>query len=186
MKGKLSLRASVTSELIFEGCRIPKSAALPGAVGLKSALMCLNRARNSIAWGAVGAARACFEQTLDYARERKQFGKPIAGFQLVQNKLVEMWNEIVKAQLLILHVARREDQGDHDPVRISVAKRNNVRMALQVARTCRDILGANGIVDDYVVMRHMCNLEAVSTYEGTHDIQTLIVGRALTGMSAFV
>jgi glutaryl-CoA dehydrogenase len=185
IEGKLSLRASITSELVFDGCRVPASNALPGAVGLKTAFACLNRARYSIAWGAVGAATACFEEALDYARQRAQFGKPIAGFQMVQEKLVEMWSEIEKAWLLVHRVGRLSEAGKAEPAAISAAKRNNVRMALEVARAARDVLGANGIVDAYGAMRHMCNLEAVSTYEGTHDIHTLVVGQRLTGIGAF-
>lgn len=185
IQGKLSLRASVTAELVLEDCRIPLRNALPGAVGLRSALECLNRARYSIAWGAIGAASACFEEALEYAKNRVQFARPIAGYQLVQEKLVEMWNEINKAQLMTLRLGQLLERGLEDPTPISVAKRNNVKMALQAARTAREILGANGVVDDYVSMRHACNLEAVYTYEGTHDIHTLIVGQALTGIAAF-
>lgn len=185
VQGKLSLRASVTGELVFDDCRIPDDQVLPEALGLRAALMCLNRARYSIAWGALGAAMGCFEETLAYARNRVQFGRPIAGFQLVQAKLAEMWTELTKAQLLAIRMGRLAEQDRLDPTAISMAKRNNVRMALEVARTCRDILGANGIVDDYSVMRHMCNLESVSTYEGTHDIHTLILGEKLTGLQAF-
>ena len=185
IQGKLSLRASVTAELVFEDCRIPLRNALPGAVGLRSALACLNRARYSIAWGAIGAASACFEEALEYAKNRVQFTRPIAGYQLVQEKLVEMWNEINKAQLMTLRLGQLVERGLEDATPISVAKRNNVRMALQAARAAREILGANGVVDDYVSMRHACNLEAVYTYEGTHDIHTLIVGQALTGIAAF-
>jgi glutaryl-CoA dehydrogenase len=183
--GKLSLRASVTSELLFEECRIPATSALPGAIGLKTAFMCLNRARYGIAWGAIGSACACFEEALDYAQHRVQFDRPIAGFQLVQAKLVDMWSEITKAQLLALRLGQLLAQGSQDPTPISAAKRNNVRMALEVARSAREILGANGIVDEYGAMRHACNLEAVLTYEGTHDIHTLAIGQKLTGVSAF-
>jgi glutaryl-CoA dehydrogenase len=183
--GKMSLRASVTAELLFEDCRIPAENALPEAVGLRSALACLNRARYSIAWGAIGSASACFEEALEYAKNRVQFTRPIAGYQLVQEKLVTMYNEIVKAQLLTLRLAQVVDRSWEDATAISVAKRNNVKMALEAARTGREILGANGVVDDYACMRHACNLEAVYTYEGTHDIHTLIVGQRLTGIAAF-
>jgi glutaryl-CoA dehydrogenase len=185
IEGKLSLRASVTSELSFEDCRIPSTALLPGAQGLKAALQCLNRARYSIAWGSIGAGWACFDEALAYAKERVQFGRPIAGFQLVQAKLAETWLALAQAELVNHRVGRLAEEGKADPVAISLAKRNSVRTALEAARTCRDILGANGIVDAYVSMRHMCNLEAVSTYEGTHDIHTLILGERLTGLSAF-
>jgi len=185
IKGKMSLRASATAELVFEECRIPVSHALPGAVGLRSALACLDRARYGIAWGAIGSATACFDEALEYAKNRVQFTRPIAGYQLVQEKLVTMWNEINKAQLLTLRLSQLVERGWEDPTPISVAKRNNVKMALDAARMGREILGANGIVDDYACMRHACNLEAVYTYEGTHDIHTLIVGQKLTGIAAF-
>jgi glutaryl-CoA dehydrogenase len=183
--GKLSLRASVTSELLLDQCRIPKDHALPGAIGLKTALKCLNRARYSIAWGAIGSGSACFEEALDYAQHRVQFDRPIGGYQLVQSKLVDMWSELTKGQLLVLRVGQLLAQGSDDPTPISAAKRNNVHMALRVARTAREILGANGIVDEYGAMRHACNLEAVYTYEGTHDIHTLAIGEKLTGLNAF-
>ena len=147
--------------------------------------MCLNQARYGIAWGAIGAAKACFEEALDYSRERVQFDRPIAGYQLVQQKLVKMYTDIIQAELLCHQLAKLKEAGKVHPVAISVAKRNNVAMALDAARVARDILGANGIVDDYCPMRHMCNLESIYTYEGTHDIHTLIVGQALTGLAAF-
>ncbi|MBI5166604.1 MAG: acyl-CoA dehydrogenase family protein [candidate division NC10 bacterium] len=185
IQGKFSLRASVTSELSFEDCWIPVENLLPKTEGLKSALMCLNQARYGIAWGAVGAAMACYEAALNYAKERVQFGKPIASFQLVQRKLVHMLTEITKAQLLCLHLGRLKDSGKARHTHISLAKMNNVEKALEIARMARDILGAYGIVDDYPVIRHLCNLESVYTYEGTHDIHTLILGQDITGISAF-
>jgi len=186
MKGKHSLKASVTSELIFEDCWIPENNLLPRGKGLKSPLMCLTQARYGIAWGAVGAAMACYDTALNYARTRIQFDKPIASFQLVQNKLVYMLTEITKAQLLCLQLGRLKDQGKARHTQVSLAKRNNVDIALEIARLARDILGANGILDEYPVMRHMANLESVNTYEGTFDIHTLIVGEDITGISAFV
>jgi glutaryl-CoA dehydrogenase len=183
--GKFSLRASVTSELIFEDCKIPAENILPHSQGLKSPLMCLNQARYSIAWGALGAAKACYTAALNYAKERIQFGKPIAAFQLVQKKLVDMLTEITKGQLLCLQLGRLKDQGKVHHTQISMAKMNNVQKALDIARTARDILGAYGIVDEYPIIRHMCNLETVNTYEGTYDIHTLILGEHITGYSAF-
>ena len=185
IEGKLSLRASVTSELIFDNCRIPADNRLPDAKGLRAALMCLNSARFGIAFGSIGAAIGCFEEALDYAKHRIQFDRPIAGFQLIQQELVELYSEIVKAQLLCIRLGQLKDRGTVNPAAISVAKRNNVTMALRAARTCRDILGGSGITDEYSAMRHMCNLESVSTYEGTYNVHTLIVGQALTGISAF-
>jgi len=185
IQGKFSLRASVTSELIFEDCRIPAENILPLSYGLKSPLMCLNQARYSIAWGAIGAAKACYTTALQYAQERIQFGKPIASFQLVQKKLVDMITEITKGELLCLQLGRLKDQGKVHHAQISMAKMNNVQKALEIARTARDILGAYGIVDEYPVIRHMCNLETVNTYEGTYDIHTLILGEHITGISAF-
>jgi glutaryl-CoA dehydrogenase len=185
IKGKLSFRASFTSELSFEDCRIPAANRLPGAKGLKAALQSLNQARYSIAWGSIGAALACFHAALDYSKERVQFDRPIAGFQLIQEKLVWMATEITKAQLLAYQLGRLKDQGRAEPVQISMAKMNNVATALETARTAREILGANGISDEYPVIRHMCNLESVKTYEGTHQIHTLIIGQHLTGLSAF-
>lgn len=183
--GKYSLRASVTSQLIFSDCRIPASAMLPKATGLKFALMCLNQARYGIAWGAVGAAADCYETALRYALEREQFDRPIASFQLVQRKLVRMLTEITKAQALVHQLGRLRDRGIDEVPLVSLAKRNNVAMALEVARAARDVLGAAGITDEHPVGRHMTNLESVKTYEGTHDIHTLIVGADITGLSAF-
>lgn len=183
--GKLSFRASITSELHFEDCRIPAENLLPGTDGLKSALMCLNQARYSIAWGALGAAMACYETALRYAKERIQFGRPIASFQLVQRKLVWMLTEITKGQLLCLRLGRLKDAGKLRYTQVSMAKMNNVEKALEIARMARDILGASGIVDEYPVFRHLANLETVYIYEGTHDIHTLIIGRDITGLDAF-
>ena len=185
IEGKLSLRASVTSELVFEDCRIPKDNMLPDALGLSAPLSCLNQARYGIAWGAVGAAEACFEEALEYALTRIQFGKPIARFQLVQEKLVKMWTEIAKAQLFVYRLAQLKEAGKATHYAVSAAKRNNVAMALDIARSARSVLGASGIVDEYSAMRHMNNLESVYTYEGTHDMHTLIIGEKLTGMPAF-
>jgi glutaryl-CoA dehydrogenase len=182
---KLSLRASVTSELMLQDCVIPEENVLPGSSGLKSPLMCLSQARYGIAWGAVGAAMSCFDAALKYSKERVQFGRPIAGFQLTQKKLAEMATEITKAQLLCLHLGRMKDEGRVKPVHISMGKMNNVAMALECARTARGILGANGIIGDYPIMRHMCNLESVYTYEGTNEVHTLILGQHLTGIPAF-
>ncbi|MFP5260308.1 MAG: acyl-CoA dehydrogenase family protein [Blastocatellia bacterium] len=184
-KHKLSLRASVTSELFFEDCLIPEENILPKSGGLKSPLMCLTQARYGIAWGAVGAALNCFDTALKYSKERVQFGRPIGGFQLTQQKLVTMLSEISKAQLLCLHIGRIKDAGTVKPAQVSLAKMNNVAMALDVARAARSILGANGITGEYPVMRHMANLESVYTYEGTHEVHTLILGQYLTGISAF-
>jgi glutaryl-CoA dehydrogenase len=184
--GKWSLRASVTSGLSLQDARIPESNMLPGAAGLKSPLMCLNQARYGISWGALGAAFACYDTALNYSKIRKQFhDMPIAGHQLVQEKLVWMASEIAKGQLLSLHVGRLKDAGKVGHQHISMAKRNNVWMALECARTARDVLGANGITEDYPIMRHMMNLESVKTYEGTHDIHTLILGQHLTGLGAY-
>ncbi len=184
--GKWSLRASVTSSLSLQDVKIPACNLLPKSDGLKSPLMCLNQARYGIAWGAVGAAMACYDTALQYAGFRKQFhDQPIASHQLVQEKLVWMINEITKGQLLALQVGRLKDQGKAKPQHISMAKRNNVWMALECARMARDILGANGIADEYPVFRHMANLESVKTYEGTHDVHTLIIGNSITGIDAF-
>ncbi len=184
--GKWSLRASVTSGLTLRDVRVPAANLLPGATGLKAALMCLNQARYGIGWGAIGAAMDCFNTALIYSKTRKQFrNQPIAGHQLVQEKLVWMASEISKAQLLSLHVGRLKDKGDAGHQHISMAKRNNVWMALECARLARDILGANGVTEDYPVMRHSMNLESVKTYEGTHDIHTLILGQSLTGIAAY-
>jgi glutaryl-CoA dehydrogenase len=184
--GKWSLRASVTSGLSLQDVRIPETNMLPGAAGLKSPLMCLNQARYGISWGALGAAMSCYDTALNYAKIRKQFhDMPIAGHQLVQEKLVWIANEIAKGQLLSLHVGRLKDAGKVGHQHISMAKRNNVWMALECARMARDVLGANGITEDYPIMRHMMNLESVKTYEGTHDIHTLILGQHLTGIGAY-
>ncbi|MGH7428172.1 MAG: acyl-CoA dehydrogenase family protein [Candidatus Methylomirabilaceae bacterium] len=184
IEGKFSFRASVTSELILEDCLIPETNLLPQAQGLRAALMCLNQGRYGIAWGAIGAAIACYDAAVSYARTRVQFNRPIASFQLVQDKLVTMLTEITKAQLLCLRLGRLKDSGRMLHTQVSLAKRNNVAFALDIARLARDILGAYGIVDDYPVIRHLMNLETVKTYEGTHDIQTLILGRDITGISA--
>ena len=184
--GKWSLRASVTSSLTLEDVRVPAANLLPGTGGLKSPLLCLNQARYGIGWGAIGAAAACYDTALQYAKTRKQFhDQPISSHQLVQEKLVWMASEISKAQLLALHVGRLKDAGKAGHQHISMAKRNNVWMALECARTARDILGANGITDDYPIMRHMMNLESVKTYEGTHDIHALILGQHLTRIAAY-
>ena len=185
--GKWSLRASVTSGLSLSDCQIPEENLLPGVTGLRGPLSCLNQARYGIGWGAIGAAMACYDTALQYAKTRKQFAnKPIASHQLVQEKLAWMITEIVKAQLLALHVGRLKDKGKADPSHISMLKMNNVAIALETARKSRDILGANGIVDDYCVMRHMNNLESVYTYEGTNDIHKLIIGEKITGIPAFM
>ena len=184
--GKWSLRASVTSGLSMQDVKVPASALLPKSGGLKSPLMCLNQARYGIAWGGIGAAMSCYDTALQYSKERKQFrNQPIASHQLVQEKLAWMINEITKGQLLVLQVGRLKDAGKSQHYPISMAKRNNIWMALECARMARDILGANGIADDYPIMRHMMNLESVKTYEGTHDIHTLIIGAQVTGIDAF-
>ena len=184
--GKWSLRASITSGLTLQDVHIPASNLLPGTGGLKSPLMCLNQARYGISWGAIGAAMDCYSNALQYAKFRKQFrGQPIASHQLIQDKLVWMVSEISKAQLLSLHVGRLKDAGKVGHQHISLAKRNNVWMALETARMARDILGANGITEDYPIMRHMMNLESVKTYEGTHDIHALILGQNITGIAAY-
>ncbi len=182
---KFSLRASHTGELVFEDCEIPAENQLPSAEGLKAPLKCLDSARFGISWGAVGAAMACYQTALEYAKERVQFSRPIAGYQLVQKKLVWMLTEITKAQLLALRVGRLRDRGEGHYTHVSMAKMNNVSVALEIARVARDILGANGITTEYPVIRHMLNLESVNTYEGTEDIHRLILGRAITGISAF-
>jgi len=185
--GKWSLRASVTSGLAFTDCEIPEENLLPNVVGLKGPLGCLNQARYGIGWGALGAAMACYDTALSYAKQRKQFNdRPIASHQLIQEKLVWMITEITKAQFLALQVGRLKDQGRVHPSHISMLKMNNVWMARETARLAREILGANGIVDDYVIMRHMNNLESVITYEGTHDIHKLVIGERITGISAFI
>ncbi len=184
--GKLSMRASVTSSLHFTDCRIPAAHALPLAKGLKSALACLNQARYGIGWGAVGAAEDCFDTARAYTLERKQFdNQPIASHQLVQKSLADLISALSQAKLLALHCGRLKDQGKLLPHQISLLKRNNVAMALDTARQCRDLLGANGVTDDYPFMRHMANLESVITYEGTHNIHTLVIGEALTGLPAY-
>ncbi len=185
MKGKHSLRASVTSELVFQDCFIPESNVLPKAHGLKAPLMCLSQARYGIAWGVLGAAMGCYDTALSYAKSRIQFDKPIAAFQLTQDKLVHMLTEITKGQLLCLQLGRLKDQGKVKFTQVSLAKRNNVYHALEIARMSREILGANGILDEYPVMRHAANLESVKTYEGTHEMHTLIVGEDVTGFAAF-
>ncbi len=185
MKGKHSLRASVTSELVFDNVRIPKDRILPNVAGLRGPFSCLNSARFGISWGALGAAMACYQSSVEYAQSRIQFGKPIAARQLVQNKLAWMLREITKGQLLALHLGQMKDNGTLEPVQISLAKMNNVDIALQIARVARDIHGANGILDEYPIMRHAANLESVFTYEGTHDIHNLILGRWITGIQAF-
>ena len=185
MKGKHSLRASITSELVFQDCRIPKDRLLPEVQGLKGPLSCLNQARFGIAWGSLGAAMGCFHSSVDYAKSRIMFKKPIASFQLVQNKLAWMLREITKGQLLAYHLGRAKDKGEATPEMISLGKMNNVDIALQIARNSRDIHGANGILNEYPIMRHMANLESVYTYEGTHDIHNLILGRWITGLQAF-
>jgi glutaryl-CoA dehydrogenase len=185
--GKLSLRASVTSGLSMTNCEVPTGSVLPGVQGLRGPISCLEQARYGIGWGVIGAAMACYETALSYAKQRVQFGgKPIASHQLVQEKLVWMITEITKAQFLALQVGRLKDQGRVHTSHISMAKMNNVWMARETARMARDILGANGIVEDYGIMRHMNNLESVYTYEGTHDIHKLVIGERITGISAFV
>jgi glutaryl-CoA dehydrogenase len=185
MHHKLSLRASVTSELILEGVRLPDTAVLPGVHGLRGPLSCLNEARYGIVWGVMGAARACLESALDYAKTRRQFGRPIAGFQLTQRKLADMVVELSKGTLLALHLGRLKDAGVLRPEQVSLGKLNNVREALAIAREARTILGANGITLEYPVIRHAANLESVLTYEGTAEIHQLILGRAITGLDAF-
>ncbi|BCR03584.1 acyl-CoA dehydrogenase [Desulfuromonas versatilis] len=186
MKGKWSLRASVTSELVLEDVLLDEEESLlPGVTGLKGPLSCLNQARYGIAWGALGAADACYECALDYAKTRIQFDKPIASFQLQQQKLARMVTELTKGQLLALQLARLKDKKKVTPAQISMAKMNNVHVALEICRSARTILAANGILGEYPVMRHMANLESVYTYEGTHDIHTLIIGQEVTGIAAF-
>ncbi|MGH9106808.1 MAG: acyl-CoA dehydrogenase family protein [Acidimicrobiales bacterium] len=182
---KWSLRASVTSELVLDGCRLPEGAVLPGAIGLRGPLSCLNEARYGIVWGALGAARACYEAALSYSVERRQFGKPIAAFQMTQAKLVDMAVEIEKGLLLAYHLGRLKEAGRLAPEQVSVGKLNNVREALKIARSARTILGANGITLEYPVIRHPANLESVLTYEGTSEVHQLVIGRVLTGENAF-
>lgn len=185
MKGKHSLKASVTSELIFQDVFVPESSRLPKAAGLKHALMCLNQARYGIAWGVTGSMMACYTAALEYAKSRIQFGKPIAAFQMTQEKLVYILTEITKAQLMNLQLGRMKDNGTLRHTHVSMAKRNNCEKALEIARISREILGANGILDEYPVMRHAANLESVKTYEGTHEMHTLIIGEDITGFAAF-
>ena len=184
-KRKHSLRASVTSELILQDVIVPEENLLPDAVGLKGPLGCLSQARFGIAFGVVGAAMACFHAAAEYSKSRVQFGRAIGGFQLVQEKLADMLTSITQAQLLCVQLGRLKERGTMKPEQISLAKRNNCEIALEVAREARDILGANGITAEYPVMRHMCNLESVKTYEGTHNIHTLVLGEAVTGLSAY-
>jgi glutaryl-CoA dehydrogenase len=185
MKGKHSLKASVTSELVFDNVFIPDENILPKTEGLKNALMCLNQARYGIAWGVVGSMLACYDSALSYAKSRVQFSKPIAAYQITQEKLVYMLTEITKSQLINLQLGRLKDQGKLKHTQVSFAKRNNCEKALEIARISREILGANGILDEYPVMRHAANLESVKTYEGTHEMHTLIIGEDITGFSAF-
>lgn len=182
---KWSLRASATGELVFDNVRVPKSHILPGVTGMRGPLSCLNQARYGIAWGALGAAMDCYDTALRYTREREQFGKPIAGFQLQQKKLAEMLTEITKGQLLVWRLATLKNEGRATPAQISMAKRNSVASALHIAREARQVLGAMGITGEYPIMRHMMNLESVVTYEGTHDIHLLITGMDITGINAF-
>ena len=182
---KISLRASVTSELVLDDVRLPEDAVLPEVTGMRGPLSCLSEARYGIVWGSMGAARACFETALDYAKTRSQFGKPIGAFQLTQKKLVEMAVEINKGMLLALHLGRMKDEGRVRPEQVSLGKLNNVHEALAICREARSILGANGITLEYPIVRHMNNLESVYTYEGTHEIHMLILGKALTGLDAF-
>ncbi len=182
---KYSLRASITSEMHMENCLVPADSILPGVAGMRGPLSCLTQARYGISWGAIGAAIACYVCARDYARDRLMFSKPIAAYQLVQAKLVEMITEITKAQLLSLRLGRMKDAGTMRPEQVSMAKMNNVSQALRIARMARDILGANGITDDYPVIRHMLNLETVNTYEGTEDVHRLIIGKDITGWDAF-
>lgn len=185
ISGKLSLRASVTAELVLDDAFVPEENLLPGAAGLKAPLKCLTQARYGIAWGVLGAAMACLDEVLAYTGERKIFGRPVASFQLTQAKLADMLTGITTGQLLALQLGRLKEAGRLRPEQVSMAKRHNVRMALETARTCRGMLGANGITDEYQAMRHMCNLESVDTYEGTYEIHTLAIGKDLTGLAAF-
>ena len=184
-KGKLSLRASVTGEIVLDEVRVPRANMLPGVQGLKGPLSCLTQARYGIGWGAMGAAMSCYERARSYTMDRVQFARPLAGFQLTQQKLVEMHNEIGKGMLLAHHLGRVKQAGKITPIQVSYLKRDNVRTALNIARTARSMLGGNGIMGEYHIMRHLCNLETVFTYEGTHEIHTLSIGRALTGLNAF-
>jgi glutaryl-CoA dehydrogenase len=184
-KHKHSLRASVTSELILEDVLVPESNRLPNARGLKAPLSCLTQARYGIAWGVLGAAMACYHSAVEYSKVRIMFGRPIGSFQMIQEKFAWMLTEITKGQLLCVQLGRLKERGEATPAQVSLAKRNNCEVALDIARAARDILGANGITAEYPVMRHMCNLESVKTYEGTHNIHTLVLGEAITGISAF-
>ncbi len=184
-KGKLSLRASDTSELVLQDVHIPKDAILPSSGGIKSPLMCLTQARYGISWGVLGAAIACFEEAIAYAKTRVMFDKPIGAFQIQQVRLADMLTEITKGQLVSLHLGRLKDAGNFTPTQVSLAKRNNVDIATNIAREARRLLGANGILAEYGALRHMANLESVYTYEGTHDVHSLILGQAITGLSAF-
>lgn len=184
-KRKFSLRASVTSELVFEDVRVPEANRLDGVRGLKGPLGCLTQARYGISWGGIGAAMACYDEVLNYTKGREQFGKPLAGFQLIQANLAEMVTEITKAQLVSWRLGKLKEAGKARPQHVSLAKRNNIKMALEIARMARDMLGANGVTAEYQSMRHMCNLESVYTYEGTHNIHTLIIGQDVTGIAAF-
>jgi len=185
IKGKWSLRASITGEIVLEDVRVPKENMLPEVQGLKGPLSCLSKARYGISWGAIGAAMDCYDAALRYSKERTQFGKPLGQFQLTQKKLAEMITEITKAQLLAWRLGSLANNGKATPSQISMAKRNNVWMALQIAREARQIHGGMGITNEYPMMRHMCNLETVLTYEGTHDIHLLITGMDVTGLNAF-
>jgi glutaryl-CoA dehydrogenase len=186
MKGKWSLRASVTSELILDNVIVDEARSmLPGITGIKGPLSCLTQARYGIAWGALGAADNCYQTALEYAKMRIQFGKPIASFQLQQRKLAEMVTELTKGQLLALQLGRLKDKGTYTPAQVSMAKMNNVNIAIDIARKARTMLGANGIMGEYPIMRHMNNLESVYTYEGTHDMHTLIIGQEVTGIAAY-
>ncbi len=185
MKGKHSLRASITSELVLQDCRIPGDRILPNVSGLKGPLSCLTQARYGIVWGALGAATGCYHSSVEYAKSRIMFDKPIGSFQLVQDKLAWMLREITKGQLLAYHLGRAKDKGEASPEMVSLGKMNNVDVALRIARMARDIHGANGILNEYPIMRHMANLESVYTYEGTHDIHNLILGKWITGIQAF-
>jgi glutaryl-CoA dehydrogenase len=182
---KVSLRASVTSELVFDDLRLPADAVLPGVAGMRGPLSCLNEARFGILFGAIGAGRACYEAALSYAKEREQFGVPIASFQLTQRKLVEMMVSVQRGTLLALHLGRRKDAGELTSAQVSFGKMDNVRQALEIAREARSVLGANGITLEYPVIRHMNNLETVLTYEGTADVHALVIGGAVTGIQAF-
>jgi glutaryl-CoA dehydrogenase len=185
IEGKFSLRASVTSELIFQECALGEDAALPGVKGLRGPLSCLSEARFGICFGVIGAASACYDEALSYTKERVQFSRPIAGYQLVQAKLVDMLEWITNAQSLALRIGRLKEEGRLRAPQVSLAKRHNVRIALQAARVARDLLGANGVTDEYQSGRHMCNLESVYTYEGTDHIHTLVVGQDITGLAAY-